>query len=95
MKKRFKMTSWEVTDKINSILKNNPDSKVLDVKIPENGSSSLSIDLSYGIFLDELIEISQFFGDDHFLISTFEYFDGISLFLNPNDSFWQEEGGQQ
>lgn len=89
------MTSWEVTDKINSILKSNPESKVHDVKIPENGSSILSIELSYGIFLDELIEISQFFGDDHFLISSFDDFDGISLFLNPEDSFWQEEGGNQ
>lgn len=89
------MTSLKVTDKINSILKSNPDSKVLDVKIPENVGSILSIDLSYGIFLDELIEISQFFGDDHFLISSFDDFDGISLFLKPNDSFWQEEGGQQ
>lgn len=95
MKKRFKMTSWEATDKINSILKSDPESKVLDVKIPENGRSILSIDLSFGIFLDELIEISQFFGDDHFLISSFDDFDGISLFLKPNDSFWQEEGGQQ
>lgn len=91
MKKRFKMTSLEVTDEINSILKSNPESKVHDVKIPENGCTILSIELSYGIFLDELIEISQFFGDDNFLISSFDDFDGISLFLNPNDSFWQVE----
>lgn len=94
MKKRFKMTSLEVTYEINSILKSNPDAKVLAVKIPENGITNISIELSYGIFLDELIEISQFFGDDQLLISTFYDFDGISLYLNPNDSFWQEEGGQ-
>ena len=95
MKKRFKMTSWEVTDKINSILKSNPESKVHNVKIPENGRTILSITLSFGIFLDEIMEISEFFGDDHFLISSFDDFDGISLFLKPNDSFWQVEGGQQ
>ena len=91
----FKMTAWEVTDKINSILKSNPDSKVLKVTTPENGCSTLSIELSYGIFLDELIEISEFFGDETMLISSFNRFDGISLYIQPNNSLWQEEGGAQ
>lgn len=93
--KRFIMTSWEVSDKINSILKSNSESKVLKVTTPENGCSTLSIELSWGIFLDELKEISEFFGDEDILISSFDDFEGISLYLQPNKSFWQEEGGQQ
>ena len=40
----FKMTACEVTDKINSILKSNSESKVLKVTTPENGCSTLSIE---------------------------------------------------
>lgn len=91
----FKMTACEVTDKINSILKSNSESKVLEVSTPEKGCSTLSIELSWGIYLDELIEISEFFGDENILISSFDDFEGISLYIQPNKSFWQEEGGAQ
>lgn len=89
----FKMTVQEVTNTISNVLKNNNDAKVIEVRLPQNGDSTLSVDLSVGIFGDELLEIGEFFGDNFILISSFEDFDGISLFIHPEDSFWQKEGG--
>lgn len=91
----FKMTVQEVTDKINNILKNNNEAKVIKIKLPKDGSAILSVDLSYGIFLDELIEIGETFGDDSMLVSRHDDFNGISLYMRPADSFWKVEGGQQ
>ena len=91
----FKMTVQEVTDKINNILKNNKEAKVIKIKLPKDGSAILSMNLSWGIFLDELIEISETFGDDSMLVSSDDDFNGISLYMQPADSFWKVEGGNQ
>ncbi len=81
----FKMTVQEVTDKINNILQKNEEAKVIKIRLPKDGSEILSMDLSYGIFLDELIEIRETFGDDNMLVSSDDDFDGISLYMRPAD----------
>lgn len=91
----FKMTVQEVTDKINNILQKNKEAKVLKIRLPKDEGAILSMDLSWGIFLDELIEISETFGDDSMLVSSNDDFDGISLYMRPADSFWEVEGGNQ
>lgn len=95
MTRTFKMTVQEVNDKINNILKNNNEAKVIKTKLPKDGRSILSVDLSWGIFLDELTEIGKTFGVDNMLISSDDDFEGISLYMEPAGSFWQEEGGNQ
>ena len=90
----FKMTVQEVTDKINNILKNNKEAKVVKIQLPKDGSEILSMDLSWGIFLDELIEIGETFGDDSMLVSRNDDFNGISLYMRPADSFWKEGGAE-
>ena len=96
MIKTFKLTASEVADKVNCILKNNSEAKVLEVKIPEQGNSTLSMQISYGIYLEELVEIGETFGDADILVSSFDDFDGIALFMQPKkDDLWQVKGGDK
>lgn len=96
-KRTFKLTADEVKDIILSCLDINHKSEVLEIDLPEKGDPTISVELSFGLFLDEANRIADAFDDEkrEMLIFSIDEDDRIIIILHPGDKFWNKEGGNQ
>lgn len=74
MEKELKLTKTKVMKAVEQILlDNNSSGDIADVKLPNDSSPCLNITLFGDLFLDEINDIAQAFGDERALITSDEY----------------------